>query len=308
MPCNGINDIIVTVNIVYAGKTVTKQLTVPKKVTDFPPIISAPSQTCSSTFRCTVAGLRPNYTIQNWNYSSNLSLISQSGHSAVFQVINNGLSWVEATYNPSLCGTGFPLSRVNIVTGGGNYTLHVSRPDGIPINNGEYGDLQACPFTNYEFYIDANMLSCNTTDHYWQVPSTWTINSMQGNFLSVNTNSDPNNFIAVDATGCCGESVYLSQYFDYGTTCNQYYMNINPNPASNEVTIEISSYNKNLKVEDNIGWDLEIYTLTNLLKEKKSKINGKKVVINVSSWKEGIYYVKSNVKGEKISGKIIVKK
>jgi hypothetical protein len=219
---DGQNNLIVAVKIVYGNTTVNKSITVQRKIYVTTPILSTPSFTCNSTFTCTVLNLGPGYTVNWGNHSNNLELLSQTGFSATFECSGTGDSWVEPTYSTPMCGGGYPVSRKTIWVGGGSFILHVSRPDGVPVSIGQFGDLEACPYTDYEFYIESQVGGCHTVDNYWSVPTTWTINSEYGGFISINTNDDPNNFIAVDANDCCMTPIYLSQYFDYEDYCYQY--------------------------------------------------------------------------------------
>ncbi len=191
--------------------------------------------------------------------------------------------------------------------GNPDYYFQVTRPDGYPVTNDEYGNLSFCPNTDYEIYLRPNdFVPCYASDHVWTIPSTWTTNYNNGNTISINTNEDPYNFIAVDAKSCCFEDFYLSQYFEYSTSCAQYSLLFTPNPSSGETTLSIVS-KTNAKVDQLIEWDLEIYDTMQSLKAKVQKIKGDRRTINTSLWKDGIYLVKVRIGKEVIGSKLSVK-
>ena len=54
-------------------------------------------------------------------------------------------------------------------------------------------------------------------------------------------------------------------------------------------------------------WDLEVYDQSQQLKAKKSKLKGKEYKLNTSGWRDGVYVVRANYKGEVLTGKLVVK-
>jgi beta-glucanase (GH16 family) len=81
---------------------------------------------------------------------------------------------------------------------------------------------------------------------------------------------------------------------------------ISPNPTTGETTITINpASEKELLVS---AWDLEIFTPTQALKEKKTRLKGSSTVINTASWQEGVYVVRALYNNEVITGKLIVKR
>jgi len=53
-------------------------------------------------------------------------------------------------------------------------------------------------------------------------------------------------------------------------------------------------------------WEAEIFNRQMLLMHKTTRLKDKTYTINVSGWKEGIYYVRVRVKDKLVSGKFIV--
>lgn len=246
----------------------------------------------------------PTGTTISWNSSFNLTQTAQSGNTATYSANGSGTGWIEATVTIPGC-TSITLPRIS--TWMSNYSLQVTRSDGQAVTNDEYGNLSFCSNTDYEIYITPNGVPCYSTDQIWTVPSTWTINYNNYSTISINTNDDPNNFIDVDFKSCCyDEDLYLSQYFEYSSSCAQYLLAITPNPSTTETTISIVS-KTNTKIDENIEWNYEVYDSMQALKTKTHKIKGDKQTINTSSWKDGVYIVRVKIGKVVISEKMVVK-
>ena len=109
--------------------------------------------------------------------------------------------------------------------------------------------------------------------------------------------------IVVEFTNAAGSS-FLGMGYGH---CS-YMMVFSPNPASSETTAEIQSISQEEEVKDmNEVWVMEIYTESQMLKEKKSYLRGNSQKINTQGWKEGVYIVRAYYKGELITGKLVVK-
>ncbi len=192
--------------------------------------------------------------------------------------------------------------------GSPEYSFQVTRPDGYPVTNDEYGNLSFCENTDYVIHILANdLLHCYSYDQVWDVPSSWTINYNNGSTISINTNNDPYNTLTVDAVGdCCAEEFTISQLFEYSTSCAQYSLVLTPNPTSGETTITlVSSTNKKSELVEE--WDFDVYDSSQGLKIKQQKIKTSSQTINTSSWREGVYFIKARIGKNLISDKLIVK-
>ncbi len=84
-----------------------------------------------------------------------------------------------------------------------------------------------------------------------------------------------------------------------------YSLVFSPNPSTNQTTMSIEPKSKEVAFDGEIEWGLEIYRQA-AFKEKKPKLKGKKTIINTSGWKEGIYLVRVQYKGEVLHGKLVV--
>ncbi|MDO8929902.1 MAG: T9SS type A sorting domain-containing protein [Bacteroidota bacterium] len=267
--------------------------------------INGPDVVCFSGTTFVINKDVPIGTTILWNTSFNLTLTSQNGNSATFNANFEGSGWIEAILNNTTCNYSVTLPRKTVWMS--NYYLHVTRPDGYPVTNDEYGNLSLCSYTDYLINIrPKDYVPCYTSDHNWEVPSTWTINYIDGSFISINTNEDPNNFIAVNAKSCCFDDVYCSYYFEYSSSCAQYLMVFSPNPSTSETTLSIST-KSGTKVNDKLEWDLEVYDSMQNLKTKTQKLKGDKKAINTTGWKDGVYIVRIKIGNEIISEKLVVK-
>lgn len=84
-------------------------------------------------------------------------------------------------------------------------------------------------------------------------------------------------------------------------------LNISPNPAKDETTLEINS-NEAQVLDGSIEWQVEIYDAMQSLKTKLPKIKGSIQAIQTSGWKDGIYIVRAKVGNELLTGKLVIKK
>lgn len=123
--------------------------------------------------------------------------------------------------------------------------------------------------------------------------------------------------VKVKATNSCGESPYITQTESVDCSGGINPLSITPNPASGETTISIESNSEELGLksastdpifDDNVEWDIEVYSPTQSLKEKKTKIKGKNTKIQTHGWKEGVYMVRALYKDQVLMGKLVVKK
>ena len=129
--------------------------------------------------------------------------------------------------------------------------------------------------------------------------------------ISVNTNSSPGGNIIVKAQTCCtecGSNVQiLSDYVGTDYNCGYGYMSIAPNPAADEVTLE-------LKTENMAGykagaiWSLEIYNQQQVLVITMNNLTDTRQVINTSGLKAGVYYVRVLIGNNMYSGKFVIER
>ena len=159
--------------------------------------------------------------------------------------------------------------------------------------------------TNSSYYIYLNNTSgCPTTNYQWSIPAQWTKYEQSGNYIRINTNNTPGGVVTVTATTCCSTSHLIkTQYFGESYNCG--YFMAYPNPATSEINIEFDE-TFDLKTVDETT-TLEIYDSGFTKKYKAEKIE-KQIEIKTSGWKEGLYYIIFNYKGQKYYEKITVGK
>jgi hypothetical protein len=81
-----------------------------------------------------------------------------------------------------------------------------------------------------------------------------------------------------------------------------------PNPANGETTLTIESKSKENIFDETVGWDLEVYSESQILKTKQTSLRGRNTRIQTNGWKDGVYIVRVNYKGEVLTGKLVVKR
>ncbi len=220
----------------------------------------------------------------------------------------SGEGWIQATVNSASCGS-IILPRADVYVGTPEYTFRVTRPDGYPVTNDEYGNLSFCPNTNYDIMVYHSSNYCPVYDLVWTVPSTWTTNYSSGYTISINTNEDPYNSISVDGKNCCNDDFNICMYFENSTTCDlypTYSMIFSPNPSLSETIMTIVP-NTESNFDETTVWDIEIYDSMRNLKSRISNLKGDRRTINTSGWNDGVYIVRARVKGKIVTGKLIVK-
>ena len=129
--------------------------------------------------------------------------------------------------------------------------------------------------------------------------------------VSVTTNSNPGGNIIVRAQTCCtscGSNVQiLSDYVGRDYNCGYGYMSFTPNPATDEITLELKTDNiEGYKTGD--VWSLEIYNQQQVLVRQITDITDTKQVINTSGLKAGVYLVRVIIGNNMYSGKFIIER
>lgn len=94
----------------------------------------------------------------------------------------------------------------------------------------------------------------------------------------------------------------------YAQNCFGYFLVFSPNPADSETTLSIETTSAAEIVDETAEWELEVYSPSQALKEKKTKLKGSTVKIQTAGWKEGVYVVRVKYKDEVLTDKLVVKK
>ena len=127
--------------------------------------------------------------------------------------------------------------------------------------------------------------------------------------VSVTTNSNPGGNIIVRAQTCCtdfGSNVQiLSDYVGKDYNCGYGYMSFTPNPAADEITLELNTGNiAGYKAGDE--WSLEIYNQQQVLVKEMVNLTDTKQVINTSGMKAVGFFVKVMIRKNLYSGMFII--
>ena len=145
-------------------------------------------------------------------------------------------------------------------------------------------------------------------DYYqWDLPYGFTITQGQGTYT-----------IRFNAPSGFGSDYYgLQLQNTCGTIGRNYVMYeapfkkaliVTPNPTAGETTLTIETSSAEKAFDETARWDLEIYSETQLLKNRQTGLRGQSAKIQTAGWQEGIYLVRVNYKGEILTGKLLVKK
>lgn len=105
----------------------------------------------------------------------------------------------------------------------------------------------------------------------------------------------------------CGYSDWAHMYTNV-VNCGRFLLIFTPNPTTGETTLSIESESEEKAFDDTAEWEMEIYSESQLLKEKKTSLRGKSTKIQTQGWKDGVYLVRVKYKDEILTGKLVVKK
>ena len=170
------------------------------------------------------------------------------------------------------------------------------------------------PYVDEEYYFKAitDNPSTNNSDYYWK------IYPPEGANLGYDYTVDYGKKIyftaPVEGTYTftlkqkwgCGWSSVAENYVDFYDA--GFMMMMTPNPSTFETTLSIEPKSNAVTFDDNEEWELEVYSETQILKEKKTKLKGKEHKLKTAGWKEGVYFVRIKYKDEILQGKLVVKK
>ena len=264
--------------------------------------ISGPSTVCSSGSTFSVSN-PPTIDSIIWSIGPNLTIYSgQNTNSPIIKATGSGNSWVQARLVTE-CGSN-TLPAKNVWAGIPYYNL-------LDIDL-EGGALIACDYTNAE----ADYNGTAGIDLYdWNLPSAsdWdiSVHGISHKYVEIEYWEDPApsyEKITVRAHNTCGWSDWQETWWPVTDNCGYLLMSFSPNPATGETTLTIQSSSEKEILDVNQEWNLEVYTQTQVLKAKKSRLKGSSTVINTSGWQEGVYVVRVMYNNEVITGKLIVKR
>ncbi|MBN1822577.1 MAG: M4 family metallopeptidase [Prolixibacteraceae bacterium] len=241
----------------------------------------------------------------SWTCSNNLEVYSGGSTSTpTFKpkyTSSEGDGWVQVNYTSNGVTTAGPKMNVGVNQPySGDVYLDLYTSGGSPAS-------YMCPDTYYHIYL-VNDGGCSLSDYSWSIPAGWDSMYQYNNMISVYTNSYPGGMVEVYANTSCGVNrKILIDYLGSGYCGGYYSLSFTPNPTSLETTVLIEPTSEDIKFDINEEWELEIYSETQVLKEKKVKLKGNEVRIQTQGWKDGVYFVRVKYKDEIITGKLVVK-
>jgi beta-glucanase (GH16 family) len=113
----------------------------------------------------------------------------------------------------------------------------------------------------------------------------------------------PNETVLEDSTSF-DESALLTSVSETET---KYKLTLTPNPAHMETILKIECVSAEETFDENEAWDLEIYTQSQLLKNRKTKLKGQSTNITIAGWQEGVYVVRVKYGNIILQEKLLVK-
>lgn len=226
--------------------------------------ISGPTIVCSSTNSTFTLNNRPTGTTVNWTKSSNLEYVS-----------GQNTDYYTVRANATASGPGWVHASLNSACSGLTYSVWVGSdlPNPVTIDiRGEYGEFvehtgnmwELCPNSNY--YLRATPSDINVAWD-WSLPESWELLSAEdspeiliqtGDYIMWEEEAHVDVF-----NYNCGTWIYSAAYIltDESPSCGELMqLMLYPNPASNNVEVELISSNKKnpinkcaVSIIDNIG-------------------------------------------------------
>lgn len=272
-------------------------------------LIGGPNTVCTANASYVLES-HPAGTTITWTRSSNLQYVSGQGTTNyVVRATTGGTGpgWVEANI---ASGCGNTTIRRNITSVGvpGNfpqaYGTSITKQDPPPYsqlcNSGTINYLKAS-------YTGPGVI----LEYQWSVPSGWTV-SPEGSDNSVGRVqtgfSSTGGTIQVRARNSCGWSGWNSRYYDV-ISCNSFFSNVFPNPADEELVIQVEPQNsdKQLVSSELIQGEYQIELYNNFgKKEIAFKTSEKEVKIRTKSLRDGVYQLKIIHQEGEINHKVLI--
>jgi hypothetical protein len=230
------------------------------------PYISGSTLVCFSGTSFTVNNLPAGATIF-WNMSSNLTRVSAQGSNpCTFRALGSGLGWVEATLSNGCGSIALPQKEVWA---------------GRPLQPYDIWFIPSTPCLDQTVIAQARVYNTalSATTYEWRNISNFTYHSSDYKEVHFITSSGPlpyGTYVYVKGTNSCGSSSEYSEYLWVddcgGGVPAAASVVFTPNPTSGETVLSIKSGSEEETLDETIEWDLEIYSETLVLKEKKNQL------------------------------------
>jgi len=268
------------------------------------PVIAGPNTICGSNAIFTVSGL-PSGSIPAWSNSSNISYIAGQGTSA-YTVVRGSVSgngYVSVGVSGA-CGPRPNPTQKTVRVGGFSSTDY-------PV----FGPSTLC--TNSFGYYNTNDLP-GATNYAWFWPNDWTYSGGQGTrYLSLMSGSTMGGgAVGVRVANVCDAGGSPGSKYTQVSSCGGYMVTTFPNPAEDQLTIEVTSedsadstasngsatQNKNV----NVKFSVKLLNASGEIKRSGVGVNGT-LILNILDLPTGLYYLIIETEKETLSQQIVVK-
>jgi len=240
------------------------------------PPITGSSVLCTGNYTFSVENLIAGYIV-TWSNSTNLSKISASGTSAVFNVTGSGQAWIGASITAPY-GQNFELTKKTVWLGKPDQPI--TSPSGYPTYQMALGQIKTIRIVS---------ALGNPYQYVWNITGSITKLSGGGIQCTVEATTTGWGNFYVNSINECGTSVTGGGSVNVSSGGGGGLL-LSPNPANNILTVEIGD-NKTPANLNNIGSktsELRVYDKMMNLKMKKT-FRGRKTQINVRNLKQGVY-------------------
>jgi hypothetical protein len=192
------------------------------------------------------------------------------GDSVLLTGNDDGGMWNDMSTNPQL-----------YATFSGNYSIINSNQCGVSVSNIVSIIFHPLPVPSITY--QDTMLVCTPSGISYQ----WYFNNapLIGNNNALTTSADGvYSVVLIDSNGCSGTSASFNLITtEIKNNSNKAAVNIYPNPASSELTIQMNSTNQVIKVFDVLGNELELPT----------QIQNNQYKLNIQELNKGMYFLKT---------------
>ena len=214
--------------------------------------------------------------------------------------------------------------------GMGTVSLTITTPSGATVTASKdvwagrpFGTVQLlgydelCPMGDDEdnFLVAYPPDEMSVTDYQWTFPSEWTFTTGQGTDTPEFTIYDDftDEHVQAYLTNQCGATLYDWIVYQDDDCPDGYYMSFSPNPTTEETTLSIKSASTEKTFGANTEWEVEVYSPSQIIKEKTGRLKGTSTKLQTAGWKDGIYVVRIKYypKGKSakvLTGKLVVKR
>lgn len=270
--------------------------------------ISGPDMVCYSPNQVFTLNNRPYGTAINWTYSTSLlyPVSGQGTNDFTVRALTPYVGWegwVQANIDIGDCD---PVSfRYEDFWVGVPYvnpaTIEFTCVEGPGyFCTNAFGNEYSFSFSYDYNYFDVKLTNLSETQTLYQdrIYSTWST-------LEYWPPEGTYKFMVRGSNDCGTATNWSKTTVDYVDCGWRGFLNIVPNPATDEITMELKTDKIDTFSEGDI-WEAEIFNQQMLLMHKTTRLKDKTYTINVSGWKEGVYYVRAKVKDKLLSGKFII--